>query len=133
MRRRDGDYRWLLDQGVPRYDEHGAFIGYLGSCVDITERVEANERIHRLSDMYAALSQVNDAIARAKNQQRLFERVCQITARFGSFATIWIAVFHLARRETGRPTRSSARYSRKPETRTSPDWLDVTDPRVLSA
>ena len=34
-------------------------------------------------------------------------------------ATIWIAVFHLARRETGRPTRSPARYSRNPDTRIS--------------
>lgn len=92
MRGVNGDYRWFLDQGVPRYDERGAFIGYLGSCVDITDRVLANERIHRLSDMYAALSQINDAIARAKNQQRLFERVCQITARFGSFVSVWIGL-----------------------------------------
>src|SRR5207249_3263392 len=32
---------------------------------------------------------------------------------------IWIAVFHLARRDTGSPTRNAARYSRRPETRIS--------------
>jgi PAS domain S-box-containing protein len=106
LRRHDGQYRWLLDQGVPRFDEQGSFIGYLGSCVDITQRVEANERIHRLSDMYAALSQVNDAIARAKSQQRLFERVCQITARFGSFVTTWIGVVDQDRRNLRTAARS---------------------------
>jgi PAS domain S-box-containing protein len=106
LRRHDGQYRWLLDQGVARFDEQGSFIGYLGSCVDITQRVDANERIHRLSDMYAALSQVNDAIARAKSQQRLFERACQITARFGSFVSTWIGVVDQDRRNLRTAARS---------------------------
>ena len=37
LRRNDGEYRWLSDQGVPRYDAQGRFAGYIGSCVDITE------------------------------------------------------------------------------------------------
>jgi PAS domain S-box-containing protein len=38
LRRRDGDYRWILDRGTPRYAPDGQFAGYIGSCVDITER-----------------------------------------------------------------------------------------------
>ena len=38
LRRFDGEYRWLTDHGVPRYDEQGAFVGYIGSCLDVTER-----------------------------------------------------------------------------------------------
>ena len=36
LRRADGEYRWLLSAGNPRYDADGRFIGYLGNCIDIT-------------------------------------------------------------------------------------------------
>ncbi len=38
LRRKDGEFRWLLDRGTPRYTPDGRFAGYIGSCVDITER-----------------------------------------------------------------------------------------------
>lgn len=38
LRRADGEYRWVLDKGVPRYTSEGRFAGYIGSCMDITER-----------------------------------------------------------------------------------------------
>lgn len=43
LRRFDGEYRWLINQGVPRFDEQGIFVGYIGSCVDITERKLAEQ------------------------------------------------------------------------------------------
>jgi PAS domain S-box-containing protein len=41
LRRHDGAWRWLLDRGAPFQDASGAFAGFIGSCVDVTERVEA--------------------------------------------------------------------------------------------
>jgi PAS domain S-box-containing protein len=43
LQRADGEYRWILDRGVPRYTPDGTFAGYIGSCLDITEhkQVEA--------------------------------------------------------------------------------------------
>jgi len=38
LRRHDGEYRWILDRGTPRYTPTGVFAGYIGSCIDITER-----------------------------------------------------------------------------------------------
>jgi PAS domain S-box-containing protein len=38
LRRHDGQYRWVFDRGVPRFEMDGAFAGYVGSCVDVTER-----------------------------------------------------------------------------------------------
>jgi PAS domain S-box-containing protein len=38
LRRHDGEYRWLFDLGVPRFHPDGSFAGYIGSCVDVTER-----------------------------------------------------------------------------------------------
>src|SRR4029434_10744128 len=43
LRRSDGEYRWVLDIGTPRFASDGAFLGYIGSCIDITERNEAEE------------------------------------------------------------------------------------------
>jgi PAS domain S-box-containing protein len=45
LRRHDGQYRWMLDNGVPRVGADGAAIGYVGSCVDIHERKELEESL----------------------------------------------------------------------------------------
>jgi PAS domain S-box-containing protein len=46
LRRFDGEYRWLQDTGVPRFEPDGTFEGYIGSCIDITDqkRVESTLR-----------------------------------------------------------------------------------------
>jgi PAS domain S-box-containing protein len=41
VRRHDGVYRWLVDDGVPRFEMDGSFAGYIGSCVDVTDRKDA--------------------------------------------------------------------------------------------
>jgi two-component system sensor kinase FixL len=45
LRRNDGEYRWISDQGVPRYDPDGRFAGYIGSCVDVTELVNKDQAL----------------------------------------------------------------------------------------
>jgi len=45
LRRYDGEYRWVLDIGVPRLNPDGSFAGYIGSCIDITERKMAGEAL----------------------------------------------------------------------------------------
>jgi PAS domain S-box-containing protein len=45
LRRRDGEHRWVLDDGVPRFNPDGTFAGYIGSCIDITERKLAEESL----------------------------------------------------------------------------------------
>jgi PAS domain S-box-containing protein len=42
LRRRDGMFRYVLDRGAP-FEENGAFRGFIGSCLDIHERREAEE------------------------------------------------------------------------------------------
>jgi PAS domain S-box-containing protein len=49
LRRHDGEYRWIRDNGTPRYDSEGRFIGYIGHCLDITDRVEAEQSLRKLS------------------------------------------------------------------------------------
>ena len=38
LRRHDGEFRWVLDIGVPRFNPDGSFAGYIGSCIDVTEQ-----------------------------------------------------------------------------------------------
>jgi PAS domain S-box-containing protein len=49
LRRDDGEYRWLLGHGVPRYDERGTFLGYIGGVTDLTEYRRAQETLRDLS------------------------------------------------------------------------------------
>jgi PAS domain S-box-containing protein len=73
LRRHDGEYRWMVDIGVPRFQEDGSFTGYIGSCVDITEQKLAEE----------ARSQMSQKLIEAQDQERrsvareLHDDICQ--------------------------------------------------------
>ena len=45
LSRADGEYRWILSSGVPRFAPGGAFAGYIASCVDITDLKHAQEEV----------------------------------------------------------------------------------------
>ncbi|MEI7954510.1 MAG: PAS domain-containing protein [Verrucomicrobiota bacterium] len=50
LRRSDGEYRWLFDRGVPFNDAEGHFAGYIGSCIDVTESVDARANLKAAQD-----------------------------------------------------------------------------------
>jgi signal transduction histidine kinase len=60
LRRHDKQYRWVLDIGVPRFDQEGSFVGYIGSCVDLTDRKLAE----------TALASVSRRMIEAQEQER---------------------------------------------------------------
>jgi PAS domain S-box-containing protein len=47
--RYDNQYRWIVDYGVPRFGSNGIFCGYIGSCIDITERKLSENFLHELT------------------------------------------------------------------------------------
>jgi PAS domain S-box-containing protein len=57
LRRADGKYRWMVDTGVPRYTSEGEFAGFIGSCVDISERKQSEQA---LQDLTARLLMLQD-------------------------------------------------------------------------
>jgi PAS domain S-box-containing protein len=59
LRSADGSYRWLDNHGVPRFDADGRFTGFIGACVDITERKEAEQRQGVLADASRTLTTAN--------------------------------------------------------------------------
>ena len=55
LRRFDGEYRWILDAGSPRFTPDGQFLGYVGSCIDISDRKRLEtERVELLQQEQAA-------------------------------------------------------------------------------
>ena len=49
LRHNSGKYRWIQDDGTPRFDAKGEFQGYIGYCLDITERKRAENKTKLLS------------------------------------------------------------------------------------
>ena len=49
LRRFDGEFRWIVDYGTPRFEIDGTFCGYIGSAVDITERKTSEQSLQSLS------------------------------------------------------------------------------------
>src|SRR5262249_13648585 len=49
LRRHDGEYRWMLTAGAPRFTPGGAFVGYTGSAIDITDQKLAKAALSHLS------------------------------------------------------------------------------------
>ena len=47
LKRHDGLYRWIFDRGCPFYDDGGAFVGFVGSCVDVDDRRRAQDERER--------------------------------------------------------------------------------------
>jgi PAS domain S-box-containing protein len=60
LRRSDGQYRWLLDIGIPTYDQQGSFTGFIGSCLDITNDKNPDE----------ALASISGRLIEAQEQER---------------------------------------------------------------
>jgi PAS domain S-box-containing protein len=57
LRRHDGEYRWMLDRGMPVFDgEGGEFSGYIGTCTDITDRKLAEAALQKRGDEFFALA-----------------------------------------------------------------------------
>jgi PAS domain S-box-containing protein len=59
LKRADGEYRWVMESGIPRYTGGGEFAGYIGSNIDITELKYAEAERERLHQLEADLAHIN--------------------------------------------------------------------------
>ena len=61
LRRFDGHYRWVFAQARPRFLPNETFLGYIGSCLDITERRQVEEKLQRAKE-------AAETVSRAKSE-----------------------------------------------------------------
>jgi len=79
LRRADGEYRWILDHGAPRYEPDGGFSGFIGSCIDITD----------LKDTHDALQSMNEEL-----EKRVEERTEDLQASVAELEAFSYSVSH---------------------------------------
>lgn len=81
---------WLVDYYPVK--ANGEVIGIGAVMVEITQRKQAEDRIARLSRLYAVLAATNEAIVRAADQSELFSEICRIAVEQGGFRMAWVGL-----------------------------------------
>ena len=111
LRCASGDYRWLRDEGNPRYDSRGEFLGYIGYCYDISEQ-KANEdelaiyrrNLERLVDeRTAALGRAKEAAETANVAKSAF--LANMSHEIRTPLNAITGMAHLVRREGVSPSQ----------------------------
>jgi len=80
LRRHDGEYRWVRDFGTPRYAGDGKFLGYIGSCIDVTERRQYAEDLAREHGFLRQVIDINPSFIFAKDRAGRFTLANQAVA-----------------------------------------------------
>jgi PAS domain S-box-containing protein len=83
LKRADGEYRWVMESGVPRYTVGGEFAGYIGSNIDITDLKLAEQEREKLRQAQADLAHINRVTAMGELTASLAHEIKQpISAAF---------------------------------------------------
>ncbi|MEI6766579.1 MAG: PAS domain S-box protein [Bacteroidota bacterium] len=88
---RHGDELWMDAVKSLIYNDSGEIIGLIGVARDITVQVEKEDEIKNLNRIYATLSEINQAVVRVKDKDKLFTDVCRIAVEHGEFCLAWLA------------------------------------------
>ncbi|WP_024851046.1 EAL domain-containing protein [Hydrogenovibrio kuenenii] len=75
---------------TPMKDKRGNVIGVLGVARDITKRKEDQAKLERLTKIYSALSQTNEAIIQCSSEEELYNKVCEITVKYAEMKMAWV-------------------------------------------
>jgi len=82
---------WIRTMGQAEFRD-GKCVRLFGTFQDITERKEAERETIQLKRLYATLSQVNQMIVRVKEEQELYQAICDVAVRFGEFVLAWVGL-----------------------------------------
>ncbi|BAY97213.1 two-component sensor histidine kinase [Tolypothrix tenuis PCC 7101] len=68
LKRHDNEYRWVLDTGIPRFTPNGKFVGYIGCCIDITERKSVEVALKHSQESVQAQLEEMESLNRLKDE-----------------------------------------------------------------
>lgn len=88
---RDGHEVWVESNGVAIHGAGGAVVGWCGADRDVTERLQQERRLRRLSRIESVMSAVNAMLVRERDRERLLHEACRIAVELGGLRVAWIA------------------------------------------
>jgi PAS domain S-box-containing protein len=133
LRRYDGEYTWILDIGVPRFTSEGNFLGYIGSCIDISDRkqveVEREIMLARSQEYTRQLNGLMEAALAINSALSIEDIIRIITEQSREIIGSHQSVTSITRDEDSGKLMSWASMSEKyagfPVPHQHPDWFSI--------
>jgi PAS domain S-box-containing protein len=98
LRRSDGQYRWVLNLGVPRYDTSSHFVGYIGCCIDIEERRAAEAAVVEVSGQLITAQEEERARIARELHDNLSQRMAMLEIGLQQLRTKPSELSHMAKK-----------------------------------
>ncbi|HLU48663.1 MAG TPA: GAF domain-containing protein, partial [Planctomycetota bacterium] len=81
LKRHDGEYRWVIDSGVPRYSPDGSFLGFSGGSIDITDLKESEAERQVLLEKLTVLVEVSSTLISSLDLGDTLPRILALASR----------------------------------------------------
>ncbi len=101
--RPSGDIRWVYNSWVRLFDNNGRETERVGTYQDITERKLAEESLRRLNRELRAISECNQILVRAEDEQNLLDSICRIVCEEAGYRMAWVGYAEQDEAKTLRP------------------------------
>jgi len=88
--KKGGSVIWVEMNWQPIYDDKGISQGHRASVRDITDRKNAERALERANQALKVLSECNQSLVRATNEQDLLDNICRIIVEVGKYRLAWV-------------------------------------------
>jgi PAS domain S-box-containing protein len=88
--RKDGSYAHILNRSHIICDTSGKPVRMIGGMTDLTERVKFERDLARTNRALKMLSECNERLIRAENEQELLDEICRIAVEIGGYRMAWV-------------------------------------------